>query len=102
MDGDLAALQAGACNAGSLLRNRLPEASAKREKHHHRELAWRRHQPHGAAPRVVTHIERRALHHHRCTPRRGGLVVLSVAACSIWVAAFCTVSSGLLPPARAP
>ena len=29
------------------------------------------------------------------------MVLFSAAACSIWVAAFCTVSSGLLPPARA-
>ena len=38
----------------------------------------------------------------RCTPRRGAAVaLLSFAACSSCVAAFCMVSSGLLPPARA-
>ena len=39
----------------------------------------------------------------RCTPRRGGLAValFSLAACSICVAAFCMVSSGLLAPVRA-
>ena len=40
MDGDLAALQAGACNAQQLVAKQVTRGQCKkREKHHHRELA---------------------------------------------------------------